>query len=40
VLVAVAGLLRVPVGVFLILVSIAKTSRYVALAFATAAALG
>jgi membrane protein YqaA with SNARE-associated domain len=40
VLVAVAGLLRVPVGVFLILVTIAKTARYVALALATGAALG
>jgi membrane protein YqaA with SNARE-associated domain len=40
VLVAVAGLLRVPVAIFLVLVTIAKTARYVALALATGAALG
>lgn len=40
VLVAVAGLLRVPFPVFLLLVAIAKTGRYVVLALATGAALG
>ncbi len=40
VLVAAAGLLRVPVATFLLLVSLAKTGRYVALAYATAAAFG
>ena len=40
VLVAVAGLLRVPVVIFLPLVAIAKTGRYIALALATGAALG
>ncbi len=40
VLVAVAGLLRVPFAVFLLLVSIAKTGRYVVLALATSAAVG
>lgn len=40
VLVAAAGLLRVPVAIFLLLVTIAKTGRYAALALATGAALG
>ena len=40
VLVAVAGLLRVPFAVFLLLVSLAKTGRYAVLALATGAALG
>ena len=40
VLVAVAGVLRVPFGVFLLLVTIAKAGRYVVLALVTAAALG
>lgn len=40
VLVAVAGLLRVPVAIFLILVTVAKTARYAALAWLGAAALG
>lgn len=40
VLVAVAGLLRVPVPVFLILVTIAKTARYMALAWVGQAAFG
>jgi membrane protein YqaA with SNARE-associated domain len=40
VLVAVAGLLRVPFAVFVVLVSLAKTGRYIVLALATGAALG
>jgi len=40
VLVAVAGLMRVPLPMFLLLVSVAKTARYAALAFAGAAAFG
>ncbi len=40
VLVAVAGLLRVPLPIFLVLVTIAKTTRYAALAWLGAAALG
>jgi len=40
VLVAVAGLLRVPLPIFLLLVAIAKTGRYVVLALATGVALG
>jgi membrane protein YqaA with SNARE-associated domain len=40
VLVAAAGLMRVPVLPFLILVSIAKTGRYTAVALAAAAAMG
>ncbi len=40
VLVAVAGLLRVPLAIFLVLVSIAKTARYGALAWLGAAAFG
>ena len=40
VLVAVAGVLRMPFGVFLLLVTIAKAGRYVVLALVTAAALG
>jgi membrane protein YqaA with SNARE-associated domain len=40
VLVAVAGLLRVPFPIFLLLVAIAKTGRYAVLALATGAALG
>jgi membrane protein YqaA with SNARE-associated domain len=40
VLVAGAGLLRVPVATFLLFVCIAKTGRYVVLALATGAALG
>lgn len=40
VLVAVAGLLRVPFTVFFVLVSLAKTGRYAVLALATGAALG
>jgi membrane protein YqaA with SNARE-associated domain len=40
VLVAVAGLLRVPLSVFLILVTIAKTARYAALAWLGVAAFG
>jgi membrane protein YqaA with SNARE-associated domain len=40
VLVAVAGLLRVPVPIFLILVTIAKTARYAALAWLGVAAFG
>lgn len=40
VLVAVAGLLRVPVAIFLTLVTIAKTARYTALAWAGTAAFG
>lgn len=39
VLVAVAGLMRVPVPIFLLLVGLAKTGRYIAVALATAAAL-
>ncbi len=39
VLVAVAGLLRVPLPVFLLLVTVAKTARYVVLAWVTGAAL-
>jgi membrane protein YqaA with SNARE-associated domain len=39
-LVAVAGLLRVPFAVFLLLVTIAKTGRYAALALVTGATLG
>jgi membrane protein YqaA with SNARE-associated domain len=38
VLVAVAGLMRVPLPVFLLLVSVAKTARYAALAWLGAAA--
>jgi membrane protein YqaA with SNARE-associated domain len=38
--VAMAGVLRVPVWKFLILVSVAKTGRYAALAWAGTAALG
>jgi membrane protein YqaA with SNARE-associated domain len=40
VLVAAAGLMRVPVLPFLVLVSIAKTGRYTAVALATTAAMG
>jgi len=40
VLVAVAGLLRVPFPLFLALVAVAKTGRYAVLALATGAALG
>jgi membrane protein YqaA with SNARE-associated domain len=40
VLVAVAGLLRVPFGVFVVLVAVAKTGRYIVLALATGAAIG
>jgi membrane protein YqaA with SNARE-associated domain len=40
ILVAVAGLLRVPFAVFLLLVTIAKTGRYAALALVTGATLG
>jgi membrane protein YqaA with SNARE-associated domain len=40
VLVAVAGLLRVPVPIFLILVTIAKTARYATLAWLGATAFG
>jgi membrane protein YqaA with SNARE-associated domain len=40
VLVAVAGLLRVPFPVFLILVAVAKTARYVALGWLGMAAFG
>jgi membrane protein YqaA with SNARE-associated domain len=40
VLVAVAGLLRVPLPIFLILVTIAKTARYAALAWLGVAAFG
>jgi membrane protein YqaA with SNARE-associated domain len=40
ILVAAAGLLRVPVPVFLILVTIAKTARYATLAWLGAAAFG
>jgi membrane protein YqaA with SNARE-associated domain len=40
VLVAVAGLLRVPLAIFLVLVSIAKTARYAALAWLGVAAFG
>jgi membrane protein YqaA with SNARE-associated domain len=40
VLVAVAGLMRVPLPVFLLLVSVAKTARYAALAWLGAAAFG
>jgi membrane protein YqaA with SNARE-associated domain len=40
VLVAVAGLLRVPVPMFLVLVTIAKTARYAALAWLGVAAFG
>jgi membrane protein YqaA with SNARE-associated domain len=40
VLVAGAGLLRVPFAVFLLFVSIAKTGRYIALGLVTGAALG
>jgi membrane protein YqaA with SNARE-associated domain len=40
VLVAVAGLLRVPFGVFVLLVAIAKTGRYAVLALVTGAAMG
>lgn len=40
VLVAVAGLMRVPLPVFLVLVSVAKTARYAALAWLGAAAFG
>jgi len=40
VLVAVAGLLRVPLAIFVVLVSIAKTARYAALAWLGVAAFG
>jgi membrane protein YqaA with SNARE-associated domain len=40
VLVAVAGLLRVPLAIFLILVTIAKSARYAALAWLGVAAFG
>jgi membrane protein YqaA with SNARE-associated domain len=40
VLVAVAGLLRVRFGVFVVLVAVAKTGRYIVLALATGAAMG
>lgn len=40
VLVAVAGLMRVPVALFLVLVTIAKTARYAAVAWLGAAAFG
>jgi membrane protein YqaA with SNARE-associated domain len=40
VLVALAGLLRAPFAVFLILVTIAKTARYVAVGWLAAAAFG
>jgi membrane protein YqaA with SNARE-associated domain len=40
VLVAVAGLLRVPLAIFLVLVTIAKTARYAALAWLGVAAFG
>jgi membrane protein YqaA with SNARE-associated domain len=40
VLVAVAGVLRVPFPVFLLLVSVAKTGRYAVLAVVTATAMG
>jgi membrane protein YqaA with SNARE-associated domain len=40
VLVAVAGLLRVPLAIFLVLVTLAKTARYAALAWLGAAAFG
>lgn len=40
VLVAVAGLMRVPVALFLLLVGIAKTARYAAVAWLGAAAVG
>lgn len=40
VLVAVAGLMRVPLPLFLLLVSIAKTSRYAVLAAVTGTAMG
>jgi membrane protein YqaA with SNARE-associated domain len=40
ILVAVAGLLRVPLAIFLVLVSIAKTARYAALAWLGLAAFG
>ena len=36
----VAGVLRTPLWAFLLLVSIAKTGRYIAVAWATAAATG
>ncbi|WP_273522891.1 YqaA family protein [Rhodosalinus sediminis] len=36
----IAGLMRTPVALFLVLVTLAKTGRYVVLAWATAAALG
>ncbi len=40
VLVAVAGLMRVPLPIFLVLVTVAKTARYAALALAGTAAFG
>jgi membrane protein YqaA with SNARE-associated domain len=40
VLVAVAGLLRTPIPLFLILVAIAKTARYAAVGWLGAAAFG
>jgi membrane protein YqaA with SNARE-associated domain len=40
VLVAVAGLMRVPLPIFLVLVTVAKTARYAALAWAGTAAFG
>ena len=40
VIVAMAGVLRVPLPVFLVLVALAKTGRYVALAWLGAAAFG
>lgn len=36
----IAGLMRTPVAVFLVLVTLAKTGRYIVLAWGTAAALG
>ena len=40
VLVAVAGLMRVPLPIFLVLVTVAKTARYAATAWAGSAAFG
>jgi hypothetical protein len=39
-IVAVSGVLRVPVPVFLVLVALAKTGRYIALGWLGAAAFG
>jgi membrane protein YqaA with SNARE-associated domain len=39
-IVAIAGVLRVPVPIFLVLVALAKTGRYIALAWLGSAALG